>query len=266
MKKKFLFGTFAVMLIVFGTAFAFASARGPPITPPGLQKVVFIHYKKGFVKPGTECGNGICEPGENARKCPADCGDNGDEESTCYTFLSRGLKWKDLPVDYVIDPDNNDGLTQGFITGAITASASEWDAHTSAGLFGEYTIDHNATWDDETPDGRNELLFGDYSQPGVIAVAIVWGHFIGPPSTRQIVEFDILCDTDFTWGDATVDPTVMDLQNIATHEIGHGLGLGDLYETVCIDETMYGYSREGETSKRDLNTGDIIGIQELYGA
>lgn len=72
-------------------------------------------------------------------------------------------------------------------------------------------------------------------------------------------------DTDFTWGDATTNPAVMDLQNIATHELGHGVGLGDLYDTVCIDETMYGYSTEGETSKRDLNAGDIVGIQELYG-
>ncbi|UCD07610.1 MAG: matrixin family metalloprotease, partial [Candidatus Aenigmatarchaeota archaeon] len=139
-------------------------------------------------------------------------------------------------------------------------------SHTSANLVGSYSIDNGATWDDETPDGRNEMVFGDYPQSGVIAVTIIWGYFYGPPGQREIIEFDILFDTDFTWGDATKDPSVMDLQNIATHEIGHGFGLGDLYDSACAEETMYGYSTEGETKKRDLNAGDITGIQELYGA
>ena len=44
-----------------------------------------------------------------------------------------------------------------------------------------------------------------------------------------------------------------------------GVGLVDLYNQKTTDETMYGYSTEGETTKRDLYTGDIAGIQFLYG-
>ncbi len=228
------------------------------LKPPGPEKIVFIHYKKGFAKP-TCNNNGVCEPELGEKKNCADCknGDNG-ETSTCYTFLGRGVKWKDLPVNYVIHPDLD--------AGAVSAGAEEWDSHTSANLVGSYSTDKGATWDDETPDGRNEMVFGDYPQSGVIAVTIIWGYFYGPPGQREIIEFDILFDTDFTWGDATKDPSVMDLQNIATHEIGHGFGLGDLYNSECAEETMYGYSTEGETKKRDLNAGDITGIQELYGA
>jgi len=191
-------------------------------------------------------------------------GDNGEEEGY-YTFLARGVKWKETPVSYVINPTNPDGLPADFITGAISASAGEWDSWTSANLFGSYTVDNSASWDTETPDYENELVFGDYPQDGVIAVCIVWGYFTGPPSTRRIVEFDIMFDTDFTWGDAELDSTVMDLQNIATHELGHGVGLGDLYDNVASDETMYGYSEYGETKKRTLHFGDKAGIQELYG-
>ena len=218
------------------------------ITPPGLEKIAFIHYKKGYGKPPWAGG-----------------GKNKPKESKCYEFLGRGVEWKELPVDYVIDPDNEDGLSEEFVINAMFLGAEEWDDHTNADLFGSYTVDYNASWDSDAPDGRNELLFGDYPQDGVIAVAIVWGYFTGPPNSRKIVEFDILFDTDFTWGNATVDSTVMDLQNIATHELGHGAGLGDLYDTVCAEETMYGYSSEGETKKRDLNAGDITGIQRLYG-
>lgn len=220
-----------------------------------------------YAKPGTVCGNGICEPSEK-KSCPQDC-QSGNGESTCYAFIGKGVKWKDLPIDIVIDPDNPDDLTEDFITSAISAGAEEWDTHTSAELFGSYSIVYDATWDGDpgdTPDGRNEMLFGDYPTSGVIAVAAIWGNFIGPPSSRGITEFDILFDTDYTWGDATVNPAVMDLQNIATHELGHGVGLDDLYDSACSAETMYGYSDYGETSKRTLEDGDIAGIRELYGA
>lgn len=234
------------------------------LTPPSLEKIVFIHYKKGYAR---VCDyDGVCEPELGENPSCADC-KNGDGEttSTCYAFMDRWAKWKEFPVDYVIDPDNPDGLTESFVTNAISLGAEEWDTHTNAELFGTYSIDYSASWDSDIPDGRNELLFGDYSQDGVIAVAVVWGYFSGPPGQRKIVEFDVLFDIDFTWGDATNNPAIMDLQNIATHEIGHGIGLADLYETTCLDETMYGYSDYGEIKKRDLNIGDITGIQKLYG-
>ena len=274
--KKILLGILMAVIILGLSGIATASLipasekakGGPQISPPGLEKVVFIHYKKGY---GQVCNNdGICEPELGENPSCADCKKdktNGEEESTCYTFLDKWAKWKELSVDYVIDPDNPDGLSEDFVTNAMFLGAEEWDNHTGADLFGTYSIDYNSSWDNDAPDGRNELLFGDYPQDGVIAVAIVWGHFTGPPSMREIIEFDILFDIDWTWGDATIDPEVevMDLQNIATHELGHGVGLGDLYDTVCIDETMYGYSNYGDTKKRDLNAGDIIGIQKLYG-
>ncbi|MEE9323263.1 MAG: matrixin family metalloprotease [Candidatus Aenigmarchaeota archaeon] len=259
MKKLYLIAAILVIMILAVSVMATGAMSVPKDKVKHKDKIVLIHYKKGHAKP-TCNNNGICEPELGEKKNCADCknGGNGGGESTCYKFLAKGVKWKDLPVDYVIHPDLD--------AGAISAGAEEWDSHTSANLVGSYSIDNGATWDDKIPDYRNEMVFGDYNQAGVIAVTIIWGYFHGKPETREITEFDILFDTDFTWGDATKDPSVMDLQNIATHEFGHGFGLGDLYETSCIEETMYGYSTEGETSKRDLNAGDIAGIQELYGA
>lgn len=211
------------------------------LAPSGLERIVFIHYKKGFAKPPWAGG--------------------GKKESKCYDFLGRGVEWEELPVTYVVHP----GL-ETTVPGAIFDSAETWDGATSVELFSNiYSVDETANWDSDAPDGRNELLFGDYPEEGVIAVTIVWGYFSGPPQLRKIVEFDVLFDTDFTWGDATVDPTVMDLQNIATHEIGHGLGLDDIYDSVCSEVTMYGYSINGETKKRTLEQPDITGLQELYG-
>lgn len=223
---------------------------------PVLEKAIFIHYRKGFAKP--PCNNdGVCDPDEGS-SC-AGCKKAGGKEKgpKCYGFLSKEAKLKSVE-DLTIHPDLD--------STAIVNSASEWDSNTSAALFGDNTIDPTANWDSETPDGRNEFSFGNYPQEGVIAVAIVWGYFSGPPKTREIVEFDVMFDTDFTWGDAAIDdPMVMDLQNIATHEIGHGAGLDDIYDEACREVTMYGYSEYGETKKRTLEAPDITGIQKLYG-
>lgn len=211
---------------------------------PPLEKIVFIHYKKGAKPPWV---------GGGKPKGPS-----------CYDFLGRGVKWQNLSVNYVIDPDNPNRLSNSFVTGTIVAATEEWDSHTASDLFGTYSVDYSSSWDSDVPDGRNELLFGNYPEAGVIAVTVVWGYFSGPPQTRKIVEFDILFDTDWTWGDATKDPTKMDLQNIATHELGHGVGLDDVYETACVEVTMYGYSDYGETIKRTLEPPDIKGLQTLY--
>lgn len=53
-------------------------------------------------------------------------------------------------------------------------------------------------------------------------------------------------------------------ESIATHELGHSVGLDDLYDGSCSEQTMYGYATEGETKKRTLEAGDIAGVQELY--
>ena len=56
----------------------------------------------------------------------------------------------------------------------------------------------------------------------------------------------------------------MDLQNIATHELGHAVGLDDIYTSTCSEVTMYGYSTYMETKKRTLEQPDIKGISGIY--
>ena len=245
-----------VLSIVASTSFVtFAYAKKPDDVPPLLEKRVFIHFRKGFGKPDGTPGRGP-PPKE-------------EDHSKHYALLGKGVKWKTTAIIY-IDPDNPQGLSEDFIINVIKISAEEWDDGAYSGwggvemdLFDGYNVIHDATFDTDSPDGRNEILFGDYPQEGVIAVTVVWGYFSGPPKERKIIEFGIMFDTDYIWGDATIDSTVMDLQNIATHEFGHGAGLDDIYN--CELETMYGYSYYGETIKRDLYIGDIAGIQELYG-
>lgn len=208
---------------------------------PDLEKIEFIHWKKDFAKPG-------------AAKLP--------KSSTCYKFLSPGknpIKWQAPPVDYEINPTNPQNLNQDFIIGAVFSSAETWDEATSEELMNDnYIVNETAVYG--VQDYKNAISFGDYPTFGVIAVTSIWYN----PATKAIVEFDIMFDIDWTWGDAALDPKKMDLQNIATHEFGHGVGLADVYEKTCSEVTMYGYSDYGEIQKRTLEQPDITGLQKLY--
>lgn len=211
------------------------------LNAPGLEKIEFIHYKKGYARPETA-------------KAP--------KPLTCYKFLTpTKVKWTALPASYVINPVNLvQTLDETFVTSAISTSAETWDAATSKELFNNvYTVDNTATYG--VQDYKNAITFGNYPTAGVIAVTTIWYN----PATKSIVEFDVMFDIDWTWGDATVDAIKMDLQNIATHELGHGIGLGDVYDSVCSAVTMFGYSDYGEIIKRTLETPDIVGLQTLYG-
>ena len=57
-----------------------------------------------------------------------------------------------------------------------------------------------------------------------------------------------------------------DVQDIATHEAGHVVGLDDLYADKYSELTMYGYSSKGETKKISLAVGDVNGTVALYGS
>ena len=72
-------------------------------------------------------------------------------------------------------------------------------------------------------------------------------------------------DIDFQWGDGEAYPSLMDLQNIATHELGHFFNLADIYDKSKTDLTMYGYSGEGDIHAIDLAAGDIAGIIKVFG-
>lgn len=234
--KKILI-TIAILALAI-PAFGFAKADNPK----DLEKIEFIHYKKGTVK-------------ENpARvKTPA-----------CYGFLTkRGVKWTTLPVQYRINPENSEGLTSDFVCSAFKQAALAWDNATSKTLFNEYlngcSLTSTGTYG--VRDDKNTIVFGSYSDPRVIAVTSIWYSQI----TGLIYEFDMLYNSAFAWGDAVSNPALMDLQNIATHELGHAIGLDDMYNSSCNQVTMYGYSSEGDLLRRTLDNPDITGLQKLYG-
>lgn len=186
--------------------------------------------------------------------------------TNCYGFLASGAKWKVIEP-YVVNPSNTEGMSGTFVVNNLASDISAWESAAGKNILGTGNSTTNVlVADTSSPDGQNEVYFGSISSSGAIAVTIVWGVFSGPTSNRRLVEWDQIYDqVDFNWtGDALVEPTKMDFWNIAIHELGHSVGMKDLYTLSCSEETMYGYGTEGETKKRDLGSGDIVGIRKLY--
>lgn len=191
----------------------------------------------------------------------------------CYTYLARSTKWQTVEP-WLNNPTNLDGLDPATVFNLLSTSVFKWeeaaDGNVSNGVgvdvLGEGTMTTDVlVADTAAPDGLNEAYFADVSDSNAIAVTIVWGIFSGPPSGRKLIEWDqVYDDVSFDWSAEALGVSgKMDFDNIATHEIGHSFGLGDLYNS-CTEETMYGYAASGETKKRDLNGGDIAGVNKLY--
>jgi hypothetical protein len=223
-----------VFIVVFLSSIPLALAQNQP----EYTKVVFTLRADDAAAKGSGAGAGKPNPG----------------------YVLTGMKWRALPVNIVVDSSMT--VPDVDVRAAIEAGAKEWDSHTSKAIFGTATTSTSASVSDEaiSPDRVNEITFGTFSDPSIIAQTTYWYNV-----RRDIVDFDIVFSTAFTWGDADANPAVMDFLNIATHELGHGFGLGDLYKDQWSTQTMYGYGTKGETIKRDLDTGDIAGIQTIYG-
>jgi len=244
------------------------SAQGPVVTVPAhavqlapgifdlgtaihqgkkVQGYMFVDYKKGRTH----------KPNHKARG-----GKTGGTK--CYAHFAKGARWK-VTEPYVLNPSNVNGMSSSFVSNGIATSLQAWKNEVAFPIFGSGTLTTNTLVADEiSPDGKNEVYFGAIAGQGSIAVTITWGIFSGPPGGRELVEWDMVFDdAEFTFGDALLNPNVMDLLNIGTHEAGHAGGLGHPDDS-CLEETMYRFATEGETKKGSLHRGDIEGIVKLY--
>lgn len=258
MRKRWFFG-FLLFILLFGLA-APVSAQGNVDNagkgPPALEVVIFVHYPKGHVDQPTKPEN----PGK------PDKPGGKKEKKEPYKIIGH---WGNTDLSAVANLSNSSnansffkGLDDAFgawdAVSDLTVSLS-WDdaALNSSYLTGERDNINVVSW---------ESLASDY--PRAIAVCWVWRYV----NTKEIVEADIALGTEYPWlqNDISGDPNLdqgdagyMDVQNIATHEFGHFVGLGDIRQDS--QQTMYAFGDYAEVKKRSLESGDIAGVQKLYG-
>jgi hypothetical protein len=166
------------------------------------------------------------------------------------------------PVDSWVITGNHATSTQFYINlngapagayQAVQNALNTWDT-VIPGMFKPLIVDNAATGGQL--DGKDVISWGSCAN-GATAQTYLW------PGTQ---ERDIVFSTATQW---SVAPSVTyhsyDVQNIATHELGHVIGLGDIYREDFNYVTMFGYAPKGETSKDVLSPSDIYGAQQIYG-
>jgi hypothetical protein len=213
-----------------------------PITPPQLKEITIIHYAKPD-RPG------------KPQPSPVD--------NTAYELL--GVFLPDTATYYV----NPSGAPVGALA-EIQSAFETWDTVTGTELF---NLALQTTVSGFSYDGQNTVSWAGIVPTSIIAMTSIWYWDDGNPATLDaIAEFDIVFNALLKWG---IDPDdegplklkkAYDVHNIATHEVGHVVGLADLYEDQYRELTMYGYGSKSETIKISLEQGDIVGTRYLYGS
>lgn len=173
-------------------------------------------------------------------------------------FLS-GAKWKTLPVTYKIHQGGLPSTGNRSEFAAVHAGFEAWEAIEESAIA--FSYEGTTETGVAALDGTNLISFQDHSfdfSSGVIAVTLTF-------SSRNVEEPSIL-DADILFNPNQIfssdgAPGTFDLQSIATHEIGHLLGLD---HTAIVSATMNPLAGSGVTFFRVLQTDDRIGCSVLY--
>lgn len=258
-----------VVLFVFA---GLAEAKVIHLSTPGVQNDIEMPENANVVSLGTAVDPGtgqlvegfmITHPRKGNKK-PDGVGGGpkgGGGGTTCYGYIAKDAKWKNVE-SWTVNTANS-GLDSNFVFNTLASGIQKWEDAAQFNILGNGSVTSATLVADEaSPDNVNEVYF-DALDPGTIGVTIVWGIFGGRPANRVLVEWDQIYNTYYTWS-GSGEAGKMDFESIATHELGHSVGMGDLYDAECSQETMYGYGAFGETYARDLNVGDIEGVSSLY--
>jgi hypothetical protein len=183
------------------------------------------------------------------------------------------LKWNQARLRWFATDRGVAGVTAAQFQTAVAAGFATWEAVPTASVAFQFVGFTSAVPFDD--DGIS--TFGFDAQPDLDRV-LGATSFVVDTLTGEIVESDVFFNSIFTWSTAAAgDASRFDLQSVATHEIGHFVGLGHsaIGETeirpdggrrvLASGAVMFPISLgRGITADRTLQPDDIAGVSDLY--
>lgn len=170
-------------------------------------------------------------------------------------YLLSGHYWASSSVNYYINPSNRDMSQQAAIS-TLQAAAANWSEQTTANIHLVYA--GTTSGSSVTNNGRNEVFFRNTSNGSMAGATYYWWGANGKLLDSDTLFYDggmkfFPGSSGCTGGEY--------LEDIATHEFGHSLGLG---HSLLPDATMYPSLYSCSQIWRSLSADDITAIQKAY--
>jgi hypothetical protein len=188
--------------------------------------------------------------------------------AAAYTRLTDSLgemaKWQTMPVSYAISASGSPQISNGSDFAAIRAAFQTWQSIPATNI--QFTDTGTTPVSHVGFDGINLVTFTDSSAPlgsaTIAATFLFYGSVPGSGGTTGYgtEEADIAFNPGLLFS-TSGEPARYDIQNIATHEIGHFLGLD---HAAMISSVMSPYFLPGQLDQRTLSYDDIAGVMEIY--
>ncbi len=195
---------------------------------------------------------------------PVSTADGGDADAYALT----GYRWNTLnpQIKFYLRSDANlanEGLSTTTTKNAIANAANTWDAATNQNLFADSSLVTVSTTANADKYDKNNVVAWKPVSNSALAYCRTWYNYNKVDGYNSAIESDVVFNTMYKWRTDGLAGGV-DVQSVALHELGHTLGLGDLYgKTQFNDDTrqvMHYYTG----TKRTLGNGDSAGIFKLY--
>ncbi len=189
------------------------------------------------------------------------------------------------PVQLYLNPANAPtGMTDASTRDAIAAGANTWDDNVASNIYADGSaviVDSSKVVDNplsSTPkrDGYNVNAWWGLGS-NYLGLCRWWTNGVVVDGYYSIIESDVWYSRDKSWTadwNTAVSQGKIDLQSVAVHELGHGIGMGDIYSstyggtldpsdprTKDFNQVMNLYNGP----QRLLGNGDLTGAQTLYG-
>ncbi|HLE96645.1 MAG TPA: matrixin family metalloprotease [Candidatus Thermoplasmatota archaeon] len=169
------------------------------------------------------------------------------------------------PWTYTYDTTNPFGFSQSAVNSAWSSSSTVWEAATSPatnifdGFVNGGTGANSGTYDSFVL-AEFRLLGGQLRN----AVGVQWAWQGSGADAGKIIHTDAAYNTRYAFA-LGAEANKYDLQSVASHEMGHGYGLGHsntAASSACL--TLYPYATLNAIHGRTLGDGDLTSIQNRY--
>ena len=204
-------------------------------------------------------------PASTVMQLPTYTSDGGRKEA----YLLAGWRWntKNPRIKFYVKNDanlRNKGLNPTSVAAAIGRAANTWDAATSQNLFSDTGVTVSSSVGTDTRDGYNVAAWKYLSSaPSALAYSRTW-YTLNKQGTPyySALESDLSFNTRYGW---STSGSNYDVESVALHELGHTIGLGDLYGKSKFTNDKRQVMHYYTGIKRTLGNGDKNGAWILYG-